>query len=107
MLGGTSGTSAIRLGLSQPPAGPHIAQKPKGQVSFEQVLNQTAPKAFDLNIHAELLQVERVVASGKTLPLSDLINIQIKAGQFGLRVELLSKVAESATTTLRKLQSGQ
>ena len=107
MLSGTSGTPPGRLGGPQlSPSGPKSTPKTSGP-SFEEVLNQATPKSFGLNIHAELLRVERAVASGQGLPLPDLINLQIKAGQFGLRVELLSKVAESATTTLRKLQSGQ
>jgi len=106
MLGGVGGKSLVRPGES--PATSHpLAPQPSGGRTFDEVLRQTTPGPFDLQVHSELLQVERAVAGGKGVPLADLINIQIKAGQFGLRVELLSKVAESATTTLRKLQSGQ
>ncbi len=106
MLGGVGGKSVVGQGAALV-QGQGLAPQRAGGRTFDKVLQQTAPGVFDLQVHNELLQVERSVAGGKGVPLAELIHIQIKAGQFGLRVELLSKVAESGTTTLRKLQSGQ
>jgi hypothetical protein len=48
------------------------------------------------------------LSSGRTLEqLSGLLKIQSDMSRYQLRVELLSKVSESAVTSIRKLQQNQ
>ena len=44
---------------------------------------------------------------GQIKQATELINTQIKANNYLLNVELVSKVAESASSTLKKLQNAQ
>lgn len=55
----------------------------------------------------EIQNLQHQVLTSKTISPRDLIVYQIKVSQFGLHTELISKVAESASSTLKKLQSGQ
>ena len=59
------------------------------------------------DLHQELMAIQSKVLKGAALTPQELISFQIKANQFGVRVELISKVAESAMATTRKLQNQQ
>lgn len=56
---------------------------------------------------AELGQMKAKALQGAKLSARDLILYQIKAAEFGLGVELVSKVAESVSVTVRKFQNNQ
>jgi hypothetical protein len=76
------------------------------QTSFKDVMKSVA-KAGDLGgLQKDLNLFSQSVMAGKKFNPQDLIVYQMKAGQFGLGVELVSKVAESASATLRKLEQG-
>jgi hypothetical protein len=46
-------------------------------------------------------------ATGQVAQLSGLLKMQVEVTRYQLRVELVSKVSESAVATLRKLQQNQ
>jgi hypothetical protein len=54
----------------------------------------------------EIQKMSHDLLTKKDPSAQELILYQIKAQQFGLRVELVSKVAESAGNTFKKLQNG-
>ncbi|MCI5066669.1 hypothetical protein MRY87_13190 [bacterium] len=47
----------------------------------------------------------RRVVGGENLSSHELLVYQVRAGEFGMNVELVSKVAESVGASLRKLQN--
>jgi hypothetical protein len=59
----------------------------------------SAGKAFQ-----EILTLQTRLLGAKELSPKELIVYQVKASQFGLQVELLSKVSESIVATVRKFQ---
>lgn len=54
----------------------------------------------------EIQKMSKELLTKKDPTPQELILYQIKAQQFGLRVELVSKIAESAAGTFKKLQNG-
>jgi len=70
---------------------------------FEGLINGLGKTDF----HKEMATLQHSLKGGKHLAPRELLLYQIKAGQFGLRVELVSKLAESAVSTLRKFQGNQ
>ncbi|MCB0338506.1 MAG: hypothetical protein KDD53_02830 [Bdellovibrionales bacterium] len=54
----------------------------------------------------DLSKVRQAIVDGKMLNSRDLLLYQIRASNFHLRVEMASKVAESFSATVRKLQQG-
>lgn len=50
-------------------------------------------------------QLSQRVLKGEHIGSKELLLYQIRAGQFGMRVELTSKVAESVSASVRKLQN--
>lgn len=88
------------------------AQGSKAGVSFQQVLEKTkaadnVPQVKSGDAFAEIQAMQKSIMSAKELSGKDLILYQIKAGQFNLRVEMLSKVAEGVVGTFRKFQNPQ
>ena len=55
----------------------------------------------------EIQALQQKVLNSNQLSPRDLLIYQIKVSQFGLHTELISKVAESASATMKKLQNGQ
>ncbi|NDC38453.1 MAG: hypothetical protein EBZ48_10425, partial [Proteobacteria bacterium] len=55
----------------------------------------------------ELRKLEQAVLSGKKFSPEELLTFQLKATDAHLRVEMLSKVAESAISTAKRLQNPQ
>lgn len=49
-------------------------------------------------------EISQAASSGKTFSPKELLMFQIKANEFGVHVELVSKVSESANASMRKLQ---
>ena len=58
-------------------------------------------------IFSELHLLEKRISGKTTLQPRELLGFQIKAQDLGLRVELLTKVVESGTGALKRLQSAQ
>lgn len=58
-------------------------------------------------LQAELATLRAKITRKGNIDARDLLLYQIRSGEFGLRVELISKVADSLLATTRKLQSGQ
>ena len=55
--------------------------------------------------NSQLSTIQTRVLSGTKFSSRDLLMLQVQMGRFNMQVELVSKVAESATTTLRKIQN--
>lgn len=85
----------------------HPAQPAAGP-SFAQIL-EGAGKVIDggAGLHGDILAFEQRIRGGESLSTGDLILYQIKAGRFGLGVELVSRMAEGVMSTIRKFQQGQ
>jgi hypothetical protein len=74
----------------------------KVQQALRSVENETGNSIF-----TEVAAIQKRILDGKKLSTQELLVYQIKANQFGLHVELVSKVAESSLSTLKRLQSPQ
>ncbi|MBN8548195.1 MAG: hypothetical protein J0M12_02645 [Deltaproteobacteria bacterium] len=64
--------------------------------------NIASPQAFQ-----DLLSLQSKISKSKSISARELIEYQVKASQFGLGIELVSKVAESVSASLRKFQTNQ
>lgn len=85
---------------------------PGSQVSFKETLeavggNQKVDAVMGGTLQRDIQMLQADLLTGRKLSASELLLYQIKVGQFGLRVELLSKVAEGLLGTVRKFQQGQ
>ena len=60
-----------------------------------------------MGLHAEIAAFEDGVRNGVSFSARELILYQIKAGRFGLGVEMLSRLAEGLMGTIRRFQQGQ
>ncbi len=75
--------------------------------SFSGVMSRVSENLGDMqSVQKELKAFTEGIVSGKAYSPRELLLYQIKASQFGLGVELVSKVGESASSTLRKLEQG-
>lgn len=73
------------------------------KTDFKEVLeNQKSNDMF-----ADIQKTQKTLIEGKEISGKDLILYQIKVGQFSMRVELISKMAESAMGTVKKFQNPQ
>ena len=80
-----------------------------GGKSFSEIL-ELARQVVDgsgIGLHAEIVAFEQRIQGGPALSAQDLILYQIKAGRFGLGVEMVSKLAEGMMSTVRRFQQGQ
>lgn len=97
--------------ISKQPLNINSSLSIKPQKSFQEIMGQVSADktqaAGKPDFHQDLVQMQKDVMSGKELSMRDLFRYQIKAGQFHLRVELLSKAAEGMLASVRKFQSGQ
>lgn len=96
---GISEVAQSRMAQSTTKVAP-VEAKPK--VSFESILKGLGQE----NLHSELVKFSQAIQSGKNLTTKELLYYQVRAGQFGMQVELVSKVGESVTSTVRKLEQG-
>ena len=71
-----------------------------------QSVREAAPNRAD-DVYTGLVRMQERILGGEYIKPNELIVYQIKAGEFNLRVELASKVAESVMTTFRKFQNTQ
>jgi len=81
-----------------------------GSVSAGQPFGVVLEKIFSASemgsgFHSQLSNIQSRVLSGTKFTPRDLLLLQMQMGRFSMQVELVSKVAESATTTLRKIQN--
>lgn len=105
---GTSGPAALRgRDFSS------ILEQTRGAVS-DAPQNPAVKAPFDIkaaeqllgvDLHREIVLNRTQALGGATFNARELLAYQIKAGELSLRVEMLSKVADSLTGTIRKLQS--
>jgi hypothetical protein len=88
------------------PTTPHSGSAQGFRELFEKIAASPSSKdPFSNNLHKELGALQQKALGGGAFDARELLLYQIKAGQFNMRVELVSKVAESLLGTLRKLQS--
>lgn len=59
------------------------------------------------NMQQQLNTIQQSLLNAKSITPRDLLRYQIASQQIGLRLELISKAADSALTTVRKLQNNQ
>lgn len=97
--GGNGGVNTQNLGGSAGTGG--LGQKP----SFQEVLNEKSSQRIPEDPFKAMEQLSAQLVAGKEIGSRDLLLYQIRAGQFGARVELVSRVAESMSASLRKLQN--
>ena len=78
---------------------------------LERISSALSPNAaaagdvWGVRAHRELAAFQQQAAAGKQIDAKDLLLYQIKAGEFNLRVEMFSKIADSFLGTVKKLQS--
>ena len=84
-------------------AGNFVAEKISG-VTPSKKFSEWLERAEMGGLHEQLSSLQKSVLNGKLFSPQELLKFQIQAGQFGLRVELISRVAESASATIRKFQ---
>jgi len=80
--------------------------KAPNSLSSPAIEKSTKSSGFS-ELYEQVLAFEKRVVGGEQLLPKDLILYQIKASRLGLGVELVSKVAEALSATIRKLQSNQ
>lgn len=66
-----------------------------------------AQRALQTDLHTELAGIQQKVLQGHQFSAKELLYYQIRAGQFNLRVELCSKLADSLLSVTRRLQNQQ
>ncbi len=100
----------ILTNIPQPLPAQLAAPEKAQALSFADVLAEKLSgleSMVGLRSYADLAALRRKVLTAKSVSPGDLILYQVKASEFGLGVELVSKVAESMATTVRKFQSNQ
>ncbi len=80
-----------------------IKSAPK--VNFKEVLQQAKNPTVDMN--QTILDMYQKIQSGQKVAPTEVFVCQVKANSYFLKVELASKAAESASGTLKKLQTAQ
>lgn len=81
--------------------------KPFTEVLSEVRLEGIMGGAFSKNGFGELQQLQQKILKTQNPTARDLLLYQVRAAQFGMGVELVSKIAESVSATIRKFQSNQ
>ena len=85
----------------------NVAQSSLVHKSFNSVLQGVAGGSGSfIELQKDISRFSQKVLTGVELKPRELIIYQIKAGQFGLGVELVSKVGESLSTTIKRLKQG-
>lgn len=83
-----------------------IKAEESGQ-TFKEIMNSLQREASNSSQIKEFRELDAKLQRGGAISPRELISYQIKISEFGLRVELVSKLAESLSSTVRRLQSGQ
>ena len=98
-----SGISAISGKTAVPTAG-------TPGTGFSGILDKIIKKAELNGISGDakgLAGMQKILEQGKTFSPNELVLFQVKASKLHLRVELVSKSAETVHATARRLQQGQ
>ena len=74
-----------------------VKENPTPGVSFKEIMAG--------GLEEELKNIQGQLANGHNFSPKELLLYQVKASQFGLRVELVSRVAESLVAVTKKLQT--
>lgn len=95
----------------KPGSSTHAMQAPAAP-GFDQVFDQIKKTVeqkdlFGTRLHGEITTLQARLQGGKGINAAELLTYQMKAQELGLRIELVSKVAESVLSTFRKLQHNQ
>ncbi|RMG40370.1 MAG: hypothetical protein D6719_11050 [Candidatus Dadabacteria bacterium] len=89
-----------KAGTPHKPAASAAGQSTGAGKSFSRILEQISTNLTSPRLNFNISN------TNKLTPVR-LLKYQMLVGEFHLRVELLSKVAESAAATIRKFQGGQ
>jgi hypothetical protein len=81
-------------------------------VNFNQTLEKvrtaiTEGNAPKVDSFIQLQSIQKQILQGKGITFQDLIYYQVVAGQFNIKLEMLSKAADGLLGTIRKLQNNQ
>jgi hypothetical protein len=85
----------------------HKGQGSKFQDVMDQNMSQPAAGLTGPDLYPQLVKLQADIMRGKNFSPRELLGYQIMAGQFNLRVEMLCKVAESASAAVKKFQTPQ
>ena len=85
--------------------GTTITSVPKSSDGFSQLIKSFAFEGIR-SLHGEIGTIRSTLQSSKSVSFRELLLLQSRMGELGLRVELISKVAESALTTVKKFEQG-
>lgn len=85
---------------------PSIVSEIKRQ-SFSEILQQKFDSVVGAKQFDEVRRFEHIIKDSGELKPRELIMYQVQASQFGLRVELLSRVGESLLNMAKKFQQAQ
>ena len=84
----------------------HTPAVKQGGPKFSEVLDKIRVQgAGGTDLFKDISTMQQRIVQGGNVTPRELILYQITAGQFNLRVELVSKVAESVMVSLRKFQT--
>ena len=108
---GASGGIALNAAAPTVSVAPQLIS-PSGALSkttgFSAILQQLSSKDLLGNgLKQQIVAMTDKLAKSKKIDPHDLIVLQNRSHELGLRMELVSKVIESGVTSLRKLQSQQ
>jgi hypothetical protein len=93
----------LPMSPSQPQATPSVGGG-SGGPSFGEVLRNTKEDFLGGNLHGLVNDLQVRMQRGEQLKPGELISAQIAMTHLSTRVELVSRVAESAVSTVRRLQ---
>lgn len=99
--------SQLTSGLTTPRGqGAGRAQKSPdfGQV-LSQIQQDIGPAKVSADPFAAMRELTQRIESGTRISSKELLLYQIRAGEYGMRVELVSKLADSANSSLKRLQN--
>ena len=78
-----------------------VSSTPKAK-KFIDYLNQN--DLIGNKAHQELVKLEERLLNTPQLSAKELLGLQLRVGAYGIRIELLSKLAESGLSTIRKFE---
>jgi len=101
-------SAAVQGQAALPQSSPQqdTAVSPSGGRGFKDVVQKLENKQAP-DMHKEIINLQKGLMEGREFSARELLVYQIKASQYHMRVELVTKLAESALATTKKFQSGQ
>lgn len=76
------------------------SQKPSS--SFKELLSKS--DLLGSGAHREMIAFEKQLLSNKKISPRELLMLQMRVGNYGLRIEMVSKLAEAGVAGLRKFE---